>query len=118
MYTLKKNIKARQSQIEQQARAAQANNAGSMIEFVTASKNLSEAISRTVTVATLVHANNQAVAEQKADKEKVVAAKAAVDKAANEQAKENKSLQTDQALQILLRPRRGSRKRGMRLTVL
>ena len=95
--TLKKNIKARQSQIEQQARAAQANNAGSMIEFVTASKNLSEAISRTVTVATLVHANNQAVAEQKADKEKVVAAKAAVDKAANEQAKENKSLQTDQA---------------------
>lgn len=95
--TLKKNIKARQSQIEQQARAAQANNAGSMIEFVTASKNLTEAISRTVTVATLVHANNQAVAEQKADKEKVVAAKAAVDKAANEQAKENKSLQTDQA---------------------
>ena len=40
---LKKNIKARKAQLARQARAAQVNNAGSMIDFVSKSKNLSEA---------------------------------------------------------------------------
>ena len=92
---LKKNIKARKAQLARQARAAQVNNAGSMIDFVSKSKNLSEAISRTFTVATLVHANNQAVAQQKADKEKVAAAKAVVDQAASSQKETNKKLNND-----------------------
>lgn len=92
---LKKNIKARKAQLARQARAAQVNNAGSMIDFVSKSKNLSEAISRTFTVATLVHANNQAVAQQKADKEKVTAAKAVVDQAASSQKETNKKLNND-----------------------
>lgn len=92
---LKKNIKARKAQLARQARAAQVNNADSMIDFVSKSKNLSEAISRTFTVATLVHANNQAVAQQKADKEKVAAAKAVVDQAASSQKETNKKLNND-----------------------
>lgn len=92
---LKKNIKARKAQLARQARAAQVNNAGSMIDFVSKSENLSEAISRTFTVATLVHANNQAVAQQKADKEKVTAAKAVVDQAASSQKETNKKLNND-----------------------
>lgn len=94
---LKKNIKARKAQLARQARAAQVNNAGSMIDFVSKSKNLSEAISRTFTVATLVHANNQAVAQQKADQEKVAADKAVVDKAAADQAQANKNFNNDLA---------------------
>lgn len=94
---LKKNIKARKAQLARQARAAQVNNAGSMIDFVSKSKNLSEAISRTFTVATLVHANNQAVAQQKADQEKVAADKAVVDKAAADQAQTNKNFKNDLA---------------------
>lgn len=92
---LKKNIKARKAQLARQARAAQVNNAGSMIDFVSKSRNLSEAISRTFTVATLVRANNQAVAQQKADKEKVAAAKAVVDQAASSQKETNKKLNND-----------------------
>lgn len=94
---LKKNIKARKAQLARQARAAQVNNAGSMIDFVSKSENLSEAISRTFTVATLVHANNQAVAQQKADQEKVVADKAVVDKAAADQTQANKNFNNDLA---------------------
>lgn len=94
---LKKNIKARKAQLARQARAAQFNNAGSMIDFVSKSKNLSEAISRTFTVATLVHANNQAVAQQKADQEKVAADKAVVDKAAADQTQANKNFNNDLA---------------------
>lgn len=94
---LKKNIKARKAQLARQARAAQVNNAGSMIDFVSKSKNLSEAISRTFTVATLVHANNQAVAQQKADQEKVAADKAVVDKAAADQTQANKNFNNDLA---------------------
>ena len=94
---LKKNIKARKSQLARQARAAQVNNAGSMIDFVSKSRSLSEAISRTFTVATLVHANNEAVAQQKADQEKVAADKAVVDKAAADQAQANKNFNNDLA---------------------
>ena len=84
---LKKNIKARKAQLARQARAAQVNNAGSMIDFVSKSNNLSEAISRTFTVATLVHA----------DQEKVVADKAVVDKAAADQTQANKNFNNDLA---------------------
>lgn len=94
---LKKNIKARKAQLARQARAAQVNNAGSMIDFVSKAKNLSEVISRTFTVATLVHANNQAVAQQKADQEKVAADKAVVDKAAADQEQTNKNFNNDLA---------------------
>ena len=94
---LKKNIKARKAQLARQARAAQVNNAGSMIDFVSKSRSLSEAISRTFTVATLVHANNEAVAQQKADQEKVAADKAVVDKAAADQAQANKNFNNDLA---------------------
>ena len=94
---LKKNIKARKAQLARQARAAQANNAGSMIDFVSKSRSLSEAIGRTFTVATLVHANNEAVAQQKADQEKVAADKAVVDKAAADQAQANKNFNNDLA---------------------
>ena len=94
---LKKNLKARKAQLARQARAAQVNNAGSMIDFVSKSKNLSEAISRTFTVATLVRANNQAVAQQKADQEKVAADKAVVDKAAADQEQTNKNFKDDLA---------------------
>lgn len=94
---LKKNIKARKAQLARQARAAQVNNASSMIEFVSKSKNLSEAISRTFTVATLVRANNQAVAQQKADQEKVAADKAVIDKAAADQTQANKNFNNDLA---------------------
>lgn len=94
---LKKNIKARKAQLARQARAAQVNNAGSMIDFVSKSRSLSEAIGRTFTVATLVHANNEAVAQQKADQEKVAADKAVVDKAAADQAQANKNFNNDLA---------------------
>ena len=94
---LKKNIKARKAQLARQARAAQVNNAGSMIDFVSKSRSLSEAISRTFTVATLVHANNEAVAQQKADQEKVAADKAVVDKAAADQAQANENFNNDLA---------------------
>ena len=94
---LKKNIKARKAQLARQARAAQVNNAGSMIDFVSKSRSLSEAIGRTFTVATLVHANNEAVAQQKADQEKVAADKAVVDKAAADQAQANENFNNDLA---------------------
>ncbi|WP_334116682.1 C40 family peptidase [Ligilactobacillus sp.] len=92
---LQKNIKARKAQLARQARAAQINNAGSMIDFVTSADSLSDAVNRTFTVATLVRANNQAVAQQKADKEKVAADKAVVDKAASSQKETNKKLNND-----------------------
>lgn len=88
---LKKNIKARKAQLARQARAAQVNNAGSMIDFVSKSKNLSEAISRTFTVATLVHANKSGrCSAKKPIRKKVVADKAvAFDKAAADTSNKN-----------------------------
>lgn len=92
---LQQNIRARKAQLARQARAAQVNNAGSMIDFVTSADSLTEAVNRTLTVATLVHANNEAVAQQKADKEKVAADKAVVDKAAADQKEANNKLNND-----------------------
>ena len=94
---LQKNIDARSKQLAKQARAAQLNDTGSMLEFITNSNSLSDAIGRTVTVATMIRANNQTLADQKADQEKVAAAKKAVDKAAADQETTNKQLQNDMA---------------------
>jgi cell wall-associated NlpC family hydrolase len=100
--TLSANISARQSNLAKQARSAQENNAGSIIEFVTNSKNFSDAIDRVATVVTMVRANNETLAEQKNDKQKVVADKASVAAAAAKQNSLNKKLNqqlTDLAVQ-------------------
>ncbi|GKS80649.1 hypothetical protein LPAF129_03340 [Ligilactobacillus pabuli] len=65
---LKDKIAQRNDQLAKQARSAQINNSGSVLKFVADSNNFSDAVSRTVTVATVVHANNQAMEQQKADK--------------------------------------------------
>lgn len=90
--TLKKNIAARSEQLADQARAAQLNDAGSMLEFVANSDSVTEAVSRTVTVATVVRANNQTLADQKADKEKLAQKQTDLQAAAEKQKKQNKEL--------------------------
>lgn len=90
--TLKKNIVARSEQLADQARAAQLNDAGSMLEFVANSDSVTEAVSRTVTVATVVRANNQTLADQKADKEKLAQKQTDLQAAAEKQKKQNKEL--------------------------
>lgn len=95
--SLTANIKARQSNLAKQARSAQENNASSIIEFVTDSKNFSDAIDRVATVVTMVKANNETLAEQKNDKQKVVADKASVAAAAAKQNTLNKKLNQQMA---------------------
>lgn len=90
--TLKKNIAARSAQLADQARAAQLNDAGSMLEFVANSDSVTEAVSRTVTVATVVRANNQTLADQKADKEKLAQKQTDLQTAAEKQKEQNKEL--------------------------
>ena len=90
--TLKKNIAARSEQLADQARAAQLNDAGSMLEFVANSDSVTEAVSRTVTVATVVRANNQTLADQKADKEKLAQKQTELQAAAEKQKEQNKEL--------------------------
>ena len=90
--TLKKNIDARSDQLADQARAAQLNDAGSMLEFVANSDSVTEAVSRTVTVATVVRANNQTLADQKADKEKLAQKQTELQAAAKKQEEQNKQL--------------------------
>jgi len=90
--TLKKNIDARTDQLADQARAAQLNDAGSMLEFVANSDSVTEAVSRTVTVATVVRANNQTLADQKADKEKLAQKQTELQAAAKKQEEQNKQL--------------------------
>lgn len=90
--TLKKNIAARSEQLADQARAAQLNDAGSMLEFVANSDSVTEAVSRTVTVATVVRANNQTLADQMADKEKLAQKQTELQAAAEKQKEQNKEL--------------------------
>lgn len=90
--TLKKNIAARSAQLADQARAAQLNDAGSMLEFVANSDSVTEAVSRTVTVATVVRANNQTLADQKVDKEKLAQKQTDLQTAAEKQKEQNKEL--------------------------
>lgn len=94
---LQKNITIRNKQLKNQARSAQLNNAGSMLEFITNSKSITDAIDRTIAVATVVRANNQTLADQKADKEKVAADKKILDQAADKQEETIKQLQQDVA---------------------
>lgn len=65
---LKKNIAQRNDQLKNQARSAQINNSGSVLKFISDSDSFSDAVGRTVTVATVVHANNQTMQQQKDDK--------------------------------------------------
>lgn len=94
---LQKNIASRNKQLKNQARSAQLNNASSMLEFITNSKSITDAIDRTIAVATVVKANNQTLADQKADKQKVAADKKALDQAAQQQEETVKQLQQDVA---------------------
>lgn len=95
--TLKQNIEARSAQLAKQARSAQLNDASSMLEFVSNSDSITEAVSRTVTVATVVHANDQALADQKSDKEKLAQKQSELKKAAKEQKTKNEQLLNDRA---------------------
>ncbi|WP_281164125.1 C40 family peptidase [Liquorilactobacillus sicerae] len=97
IYSLTANINARKKHLEQQARSAQENDAGSIIQFVTNSKNFSDAIDRVAAVVTMVKANNQTLAEQKNDKLKVVADKAKVESAADKQKQLNDQLNEQMA---------------------
>ncbi len=95
--SLTKNIDARKAHLAKQARSAQLNDASSIIQFVTDSNSLSDAVDRVTTVATMVHANNQTLSDQKKDKLKVAADKESIDLAANQQKKVNTKLQSDMA---------------------
>ncbi|KRM90480.1 NlpC P60 [Liquorilactobacillus cacaonum DSM 21116] len=95
--TLTKNINARKTHLAQQARSAQQNNTGSIIEFLTDSKSFSDAIDRVATVATMVEANNQTLQEQKSDQEKVAADKKQVDQSVDAQKETSVKLRNDMA---------------------
>ncbi|KRM95932.1 NlpC P60 [Liquorilactobacillus aquaticus DSM 21051] len=95
--SLNKNIDARKAHLAKQARSAQLNDTSSVIQFVTDSNSLSDAVDRVTTVATMVHANNQTLSDQKKDKLKVAADKESIDLAATQQKKVNTKLQSDMA---------------------
>lgn len=97
IHSLTVNINARKKHLAQQARSAQENDAGSIIQFITDSKNFSDVIDRIAAVVTMVKANNQTLAEQKNDKLKVVADKANVDSAADKQKQLNNQLNEQMA---------------------
>ncbi|KRN28285.1 NlpC/P60 family protein [Liquorilactobacillus mali] len=95
--SLTKNINARKSHLAEQARSAQQNDTGSLIEFLTDSKSFSDAIDRVATVATMIHANNQTLQDQKNDQEKVAADKKQVDESVAAQKKTSEKLRNDMA---------------------
>ncbi|MFT8476325.1 MAG: NlpC/P60 family protein [Liquorilactobacillus sp.] len=95
--SLTKNINARKSHLAEQARSAQQNDTGSLIEFLTDSKSFSDAIDRVATVATMVQANSQTLQEQKSDQEKVAADKKQVDESVTAQKKASEKLRNDMA---------------------
>ncbi|WP_057742472.1 C40 family peptidase [Liquorilactobacillus capillatus] len=95
--TLTKNIDARKARLAKQAQSAQVNDAGSIIQFVTDSNSFSDAVGRVATVATMVHANNQTLSDQKKDKLQVAADKENIDLAATQQKKVNDKLQANMA---------------------
>ncbi|KRM00261.1 NlpC/P60 family protein [Liquorilactobacillus satsumensis] len=94
---LTKNINARKAHLSDQARSAQVNDTGSLIEFVTDSKSVSDAVGRIATVATMVNANNQTLNDQKRDKLKVAADKQRIAEAVTQQQKLNEQLRNDMA---------------------
>lgn len=89
---LKKDISERNGQLQKQARSAQVNNSGSVLKFISDSESFSDAVSRTITVATVVRANNQTMKQQEDDKSEVEAQQTAL----------NKSIKKDKTLQIEL----------------
>ncbi|EJF00149.1 C40 family peptidase [Liquorilactobacillus mali] len=95
--SLTKNINARKSHLAEQARSAQQNDTGSLIEFLTDSKSFSDAIDRVATVATMIQANNQTLQDQKNDQEKVAADKKQVDESVAAQKKTSEKLRNDMA---------------------
>lgn len=82
---LKQDISERSDQLQKQARSAQVNNSGSVVKFISDSESFSDAISRSITVATVVHANNRAMQQQKDDKAEVESQQTALNKSVKKQ---------------------------------
>ncbi|MBN7274107.1 CHAP domain-containing protein [Ligilactobacillus pobuzihii] len=89
---LKVDIAKRDGQLKKQAQSAQINNSGSVVQFLSDSENVSDAIGRGVTVARVVHANNQTMEQQKNDKSQVEAEQADLTKSVKDQKDEKMSL--------------------------
>lgn len=89
---LKVQISKRTGQLKKQAQSAQINNFGSMLKFVTDSDSISDALGRTVTVARVVHANNQTMEQQKNDQEQVEKEQADLTKSVKDEKNENLNL--------------------------
>ncbi|GEN48266.1 CHAP domain-containing protein [Ligilactobacillus pobuzihii] len=89
---LKVDIAKRDGQLKKQAQSAQINNSGSVVQFLSDSENVSDAIGRGVTVARVVHANNQTMEQQKNDKAQVEAEQADLTKSVKDQKDEKMSL--------------------------
>ena len=69
---LSKNIVARNTSLENQARSAQTNGAAtSYINTIINSKSITEAISRVAAMSEIVSANNKMLAQQKEDKKAI-----------------------------------------------
>ncbi|MBN7274106.1 hypothetical protein GNF18_02815 [Ligilactobacillus pobuzihii] len=82
---LKQDISERSDQLQKQARSAQVNNSGSVVKFISDSESFSDAISRSITVATVVHANNRAMQQQRDDKAEVESQQTALNKSVKKQ---------------------------------
>jgi len=82
---LKQDISERSDQLQKQARSAQVNNSGSVVKFISDSESFSDAISRSITVATVVHANNCAMQQQRDDKAEVESQQTALNKSVKKQ---------------------------------
>lgn len=94
---LKSDIAKRDAQLKKQAQSAQLNSSNSMLKFVSDSDSFSDAVGRSVTVARIVGANNQAMQQQKDDKAQVETEQAALTKSVKAQKDEKLSLLRNQA---------------------
>lgn len=82
---LKQDISERNGQLQKQARSAQVNDSGSVVKFISDSESFSDAISRSIIVATVVHANNRAMQQQRDDKAEVEFQQTALNKSVKKQ---------------------------------
>lgn len=94
---LKSDIAKRDAQLKKQAQSAQLSSSNSMLKFVSDSDSFSDAVGRSVTVARIVGANNQAMQQQKDDKAQVETEQAALTKSVKAQKDEKLSLLRNQA---------------------
>ena len=94
---LKSDIAKRDAQLKKQAQSAQLNSSNSMLKFVSDSDSFSDAVGRSVTVARIVGANNQAMQQQKDDKAQVETEQAALTKSVKARKDEKLSLLRNQA---------------------